>query len=780
VAETASGLDDVVVARDLPYACSDPGQNSIKEDIREHELDRVVVASCSPRLHEGSFRQMVQSAGLNPYVFEMANIREHCSWVHMNEPEAATRKAIDLTKMAVSRVRRLQPLEPETHPLIKRSLVIGGGVAGIQAALDLADSGYDVVLVEKEPSIGGVMARLDKTFPTIDCSICILGPKMADVGKHPRIRLYTLSEVVEVKGGVGAFEAKILKKARYVREKECSSCGECAEVCPVVRPNEFDLGLSSRKAVYSPFPQAVPAAYAVNINECLGANPAVCTRCMEACNKGCIDFTMSDEEVIEKVGSIIVATGLETYDPAPMDEYGYTRFRNVLTSMEFERLINAGGPTKGEIIRPTDRKHPKSIGFIQCVGSRSLQKGSPYCSNVCCMNTIKCTLLIKEHDPDADVKVFYIDIRAYGKGFEDLYRRSRTLGVHYLRGLPGTVEELPDGGLRVAAENTVTGEIERHDFDMLVLAVGMKPSSSTRRLQEMLGLQLTSDGFFLEAHPKLQPVDAATRGVFYAGCAEGPKDIKDSVTQGTAAAMRAIRLMHKGEVLTEPITAEIVEELCKACGKCAEVCPYNAITVDVKKKTPASVNTAACAGCGACAAECPFDAVIVHHFTNEQVADQIDSMLAEQPENKVLAFACNWCSYAGADFAGVSRLQYPPNVRLIRTMCSARVSEDFILQGFRNGVPVILVSGCHIGDCHYVNANHWTEKRVHRVRKKMEKLGIRPDRLQLEWVSAAEGKRFAEIMHRVEELRRSVTPAEIGETVSALAAGSQDGMRDAS
>ena len=596
---------------------------------------------------------------------------------------------------------------------------------------------------------------------------------MTDVGRHPRIKLYTLSEVVDVKGYVGNFDVKILKKARYVDEKECTACGDCAKVCPVVRPDEFNLGLSSRKAIYSPFPQAVPSAYVINVNECLGHNPAVCAKCVEACDKGCINFHMSDEEIVENVGTIIVATGMDPYDPTEMDEYGYTRFENVLTSLEFERLVNAGGPTKGELVRPGDRRHPKSIGFVQCVGSRSVRKGNPYCSNVCCMNTVKSTLVLKEHYPDMDVKVFYIDIRAFGKGFEDLYKRSRRLGVHYLRGLPGNVEELSDGSIRVAVENSATGAIEYHDLDMLVLAIGVQPPRSTQRLQEMLGLQLTSDGFFLEAHPKLQPVDAATRGIFYAGCAEGPKDIKESVTQASAAAARAIRLMHKGEILTEPITSEVIPDLCKSCGKCAEVCPYNAITVDVKKKTPAVVNTAACAGCGTCAAECPFDAITMNHFTDKQILNQVDTLLEESTEEKILAFACNWCSYAGADYAGVSRLQYPPNVRVIRTMCSGRVDEKFIWEGFAKGAPVILVSGCHIGDCHYIDANHWTEKRIQKIHKKMEKLGIRPERLQLEWISAAEGIRFANVMKNMEELRKGVTQREVSETVAILAKKNQ-------
>jgi heterodisulfide reductase subunit A len=591
---------------------------------------------------------------------------------------------------------------------------------------------------------------------------------MTDVGRHPRIKLYVLSEVKEVKGSVGNFKVKILKKSRYVDEKACTACGDCAAVCPVVRPDGFNYGLSSRKAIYSPFPQAVPSAYVINVSECLGHNPAVCAKCVEACKKGCISFHMSDEEITETVGTIVVATGMEPYDPTEMDEYGYTRFENVLTSLEFERLVNAGGPTKGEVLRPTDRKKPKSIGFVQCVGSRSTGKGSAHCSNVCCMNTIKSTLVLKEHCPDMDVKVFYIDIRAFGKGFEDLYKRSRRLGVHYLRGLPGTVQEAPDGGLRVAVENTALGKIEYFDLDMLVLAVGLNPSGSTRKLQEMLGLQLTPDGFFLEAHPKLQPVDAATRGVFYAGCAEGPKDIKESVTQASAAAVRAIRLMHPGEILTDPITSEIIAEKCKSCGKCAEVCPYNAITVDVKKKTPAIVNTAACAGCGTCAAECVFDAIVMNHFTDRQILDQVDALLTEKPQEKILAFACNWCSYAGADYAGVSRYQYPPNVRLIRTMCSGRVDEKFIWDGFLKGAPLVLVSGCHIGDCHYIDANKWTEKRIAKIHKKMAKLGIRPERLQLEWISAAEGARFSAVMHGLEALRKGVTAEEIAHTIRIL------------
>lgn len=588
---------------------------------------------------------------------------------------------------------------------------------------------------------------------------------MTDAGRHPNITLHTLAEVSAVSGYVGNFDVEIIKRAKYVDETACTSCGDCAAACPVVFPDEFNEGLSSRKAVHIPFPQAVPSSYLINMDECMGRG---CSKCMDACNKNCIDFNMSDSVIREKVGTIVVATGLEPYDPRAMDEYGYTRFENVVTSVEFERLVNAGGPTRGELVRPGDRKLPQNIGFVQCVGSRSRTRGGEYCSNTCCMNTIKSTLILKEHYPDMEIKVFYMDIRAFGKGFEDLYNRSRKLGVNYLRGLPGSVEELSDGSLRVAVENMATGRVEFHDLGMLVLALGMKPSMGTQHLQEMLGLQLTPDGFYLEAHPKLLPVDAATRGVFYAGCAEGPKDIKESVTQGTAAASRAMRLMHRGEIASEPITASVIPDLCNSCGICATVCPYNAISVDVKKKSPAFVNTAACAGCGTCGAECRSDAIVLNHFTDAQINTQTDALLQKMPHEKIVVFACNWCSYAGADFAGVSRINYPANVRLIRTMCSGRVDEKFIWHAFENGAPVVLVSGCHIGDCHYIDANRWTVKRVERIHKKMEKRGIRRERLQLSWISAAEGVRFAEVMKDMEKIRRTITLDEIRETVNIL------------
>jgi heterodisulfide reductase subunit A len=528
-----------------------------------------------------------------------------------------------------------------------------------------------------------------------------------------------------------------------------------------------------------PFPQAVPSSYIIDIANCLGTNPIACGKCADVCEKDCIDYDAVDELIDIEVGSVIVATGMEPYDPTEMDEYGYTRFENVITSMEFERLICAGGPTEGHFIRPSDRKHPRNVAFIQCVGSRSLNRGVPYCSNICCMNTVKDTLLLHDHYPDLQSKVFYMDIRAFGKGFEDLYRRSRAAGVQYIRGLPGAIAEDPlSRNLQLMVENTLTGQLEKHEVDMVVLAVGLVPRKDSALIRQMLTLSPTSDGFVMEAHPKLKPVDAPTKGVYLAGCVEAPKDIKDSVTQASAAVARSNILLNAGEVKIEAITSIIKEELCNYCNRCARVCPFHAITTANKKAgVYPHVIEAACSGCGTCAAECTTDAIIMRHFEDAQYYAQIDAILSDKPMEKIVAFACNWCSYAGGDNAGTSRLQYPANVRLIRTMCSGRVDEDFVLYAFRQGAPLVLISGCHFSDCHYINAVTWTQQRVEKLWDKLEKTGVRPERLQLEWISAAEGVKFARVMKELEALRQKVTPEEVAFTKQALSNGKQVGAR---
>jgi heterodisulfide reductase subunit A len=593
---------------------------------------------------------------------------------------------------------------------------------------------------------------------------------MMDVGRHPRIKLLAYSEIEHVSGFIGNFNVKIRKKARYVDEDECTACGDCVVDCPVNIPDEYQQGLSSRKAIYIQLPQAVPSAYLIDMDNCLGNNPIACGKCQEACEKNCINFDMEDEIIELEVGTIVVATGMDVYDPTELDEFGYRSYENVITSMEFERLICAGGPADGHFVRPTDHERPKRIGFIQCVGSRSDNRGNPYCSNICCMNTIKDTLLLNDHYPDTESKVFYIDIRAFGKGFEDMFKRSKETGVQYIRGIPGDVwEDSETKNLNLAVEDTTSGKVEVHEFDMVVLSVGLEPRQDMKKLQQLLTLSNTGDGFLLESHPKLKPVDAPTRGIFYAGCVEAPKDVKDSVTQASAAAARASIILNAGRVTIEAITAQINNEMCNYCGLCGKVCPYHAITpADRKQGVYPEVIQAACAGCGTCGAECPTDAINMRHFNDAQIIAQVDSILETDRMQKIVAFACNWCSYAGGDLCGTSRLQYPTNVRLIRTMCSGRVDEKFVIHAFKKGAPLVLVSGCHFADCHYINAVTWTQKRVEKLWNRMERLGIRPERLQLEWISAAEGQKFARVMKELEEMRKQVTEAEVKETIEIL------------
>jgi heterodisulfide reductase subunit A len=474
----------------------------------------------------------------------MVKIHEKGNSVHLHRERASTKKAKDLVSKAVAKAPLLKPRKQIEVPVIQKALVIGGGVAGIQAALDLADTGYKVYLVEREPSIGGRMAQIDKTFPTMDCSICILAPKMSDAGRHKNIELLVNSEVTAVDGSVGNFRIRVQEKPRFVSRKLCNGCGECGKVCPIEVPNEFDANLIPRKAIYTPFAQAVPASYSIDIDHCIR-----CYKCVEACQPGAIDFAQEPREIDLEVGTIVVATGADVCDPSYLASYGYLSSPNVITSLEFERLINAGGPSGGHLTRPSDMQIPKSVAFIQCVGSRSDRSKHLYCSAVCCMNTVKDSLLIKEHWPDTKIHVFYIDMRAFGKGFEDLYKRAIKSGVTFVRGLPSeVVESRTTKNLFLKREDTLSGRAYSHEVEMVVLSVGIEPQLDSDVVRRILHLPKTSDGFFAEAHPKLKPVDTPTAGIFVAGCVESPKDIKDSVTQASAAAARASILMAKGKV----------------------------------------------------------------------------------------------------------------------------------------------------------------------------------------------------------------------------------------
>ncbi|MDH7481222.1 MAG: CoB--CoM heterodisulfide reductase iron-sulfur subunit A family protein [Armatimonadota bacterium] len=633
VAEAASKMHSVVYATHYKYMCSEPGQNLIKEAIKEHRLDKVVVASCSPRLHEPTFQRCISEAGLNPYMLEMANIREQCSWVH-DDKEAATKKAIDLTAMAVAKAARNEPLFEQKIPITKHALVIGGGVAGIQAALDIADAGHKVTLVERTPSIGGRMAQYDKTFPTLDCAACILTPKMVDCASHPNIRILTYSEIEEVSGFVGNFEVKIRKRARSVDMTKCTGCGICYEKCPVKLPSEFDEGLGQRRAIYVPFPQAVPNVPVIDREKCRWFTEGKCRACEKLCPSGAIAYDQQDEIITEKFGAIVVATGFKLWDHSAYGNYGYGKYPDVISSLQFERLINASGPTEGKLVRPSDHKAPEKVVFLSCVGSRDDEHGYPYCSKVCCMYNAKHALLLKEKYPNAQAYVFYMDIRANGKGYEEFVRRAiEKYGATYIRGRVSRIFETGDGKLIVRGADTLLGKPVEIEADLVVLAAAMEPQLDAKELARKLGISTDEYNWFSEAHPKLRPVEVLTSGIFLAGACQYPKDIPDSVAQASGAASKVIGLFSKDYLLSEPTVAEVNEDTCVGCLICKEVCPFNAIepkTIYDKQGNPlkvvASVNEGLCHGCGTCVAACRSASLQLRGFKDNQLLAEVDAL----------------------------------------------------------------------------------------------------------------------------------------------------------
>jgi len=754
--EYAKTLPDVVFVKDNRYTCADPGQEEIRKAIKEHKLNRIVVAACSPRMHEVTFRRTVSEAGLNPYLFEMANIREFSSWCHPSTPKEATEKAKDLIRMAVAKARLLMPLQTIEVPVTNKALVIGGGIAGINAALDLAEMGFKVYLLEKSESIGGHMAQLDKTFPTLDCSICIEGPRMVDVGRHPNIEIISYADLISVSGYIGNFKVRIRKNPRYVIEENCTGCGECKDVCPIEYPNEWDMGLGTRKAISVPFDQAVPLVYTINRDYCIE-----CYKCVDACGaRQAINFDQKPEEIELEVGAIIVATGYDIYLPYDNPLYGYGKYTNVITSLEFERLILAAGPTGGKVVRASDGQKPHSVAFIQCVGSRDTNK-YPYCSNFCCMYTLKHVVQLKEkYKEDIEVYVFYMDMRTNFKGFEEFYQRARELGVNFIRGRVSRIFEDPKTkNLIIHAEDANLGMPIEVEAEMVVLATAAIPKKGSEEIARILNLTRGADGFFMESHPKLKPLDSPTDGIFLAGACQGPKDIPYSVSQGCGAAARAATILSKKTWKIEPIIAVVDPSKCRnvttKCGICAERCPYGAIKIEEKK--PAQVVTAMCHGCGTCAAECPADAIQQMHFTDAQILAQLRTALEKDPEDKILAFLCNWCSYAGADLAGTSRFEYPPTIRPIRVMCSGRVDRDFVLEAFRLGAGMVLVAACHLPyDCHYISGNWKMKARMDALAPMLHKLGLSPERFRVEYISAAEGVKFAELIREMTEQMRAL------------------------
>ncbi len=638
VSDALSHEPGVVFSTNYQYMCSQAGQDMIQEKIKEYGLTGVVVCSCSPRMHETTFRKTCEKAGLNPYMVEIANIREQCSWIHKDK-ETGTEKAIILGRAAIAKVQLNAPLTAGTSPVTKRALVIGGGIAGIQTALDIADAGFPVDIVEKKPTIGGKMTQIDKTFPTLDCAACILTPKMVDAAQNENIRIISYAEVEEVKGFVGNFNVKIRKKARFVDETKCTGCGLCTEKCPQKKvPNEFNLGLDNRRAIYIPFAQAVPKVATIDPNYCTMLKTGKCGVCSKVCTAGAINYQQQDEIIEEQYGAIVAATGFEPISMEKFDEFAYSQSPDVVTSLEFERLMNAAGPTGGTLLRPSDGTHPHTLVFVQCVGSRcdGGEKGKPYCSKICCMYTAKHAMLTREKYPDTDVYVFYIDVRTPGKNFDEFYRRAvEDYGVHYIKGMVGKV--VPENGkLKVQASDLLGGQQLHIDADMVVLAAAIEPDKSARPLATMLTASMDTNDFFTEAHPKLRPVESPTAGVFLSGVCQGPKDIPETVAQAGAAASKVIGLLNKDHLICNPCVASSNELMCNGCSACEKVCPYGAITyIDKEFRGPnrttlirrvAQVNPAVCQGCGACTVACPSGAMDLAGFSNAQIMSEVDAI----------------------------------------------------------------------------------------------------------------------------------------------------------
>ncbi|MES9882180.1 MAG: CoB--CoM heterodisulfide reductase iron-sulfur subunit A family protein [Sedimenticola sp.] len=651
VTRDAGEQNGVAFVENHKFMCSNPGQEAFKKAIKDEELDGCIVAACSPKMHEATFRNAAEAAGLNPFRVEIANIREHCSWVH-DDKEIGTAKAKDLTKMMVERIKFNRPLKRYRMPLTKRTLIIGGGIAGIQAALDLANAGYPVSIVEREPSLGGNMARLSETFPTLDCSQCIMTPKMVEVQNHPNITVHAYAEMERLDGYIGNFRATIRQKAKSVVDSECTGCGECWEKCPFTAESEFDMHLNPRKLIYMPFPQAVPTVPVIDRANCPKFLKDSCGLCADVCGPDCIDFTQQDEIIEEDFGAVIVATGFKLM-PNVYPEYGGTRPQHmtpkkmtkklkklqprstagrlvdVINGLEFERLASASGPTGGEIRRPSDGKKPKAIAFIACVGSRDCNKGVEYCSKICCMYTAKHTMLYNHSVHDGKAYVFYMDIRAGGKGYEEFINRAQGDGTEYIRGRVSRLSKKGDQIL-VKGADTLLGEAVELEVDMVVLATAMVPHESAIDLAKMIGISYDQHGFYSEQHPKLMPVDSSTGGIYLAGACQGVKDIPETVAQASAAASKVMQLFSKEELMREPEVAIVDQSHCMNCWDCVTVCPYLAISREEKRdrngnlqKMVASVNPGLCQGCGLCNTVCRSKSISLQGYTDEQVYAQI-------------------------------------------------------------------------------------------------------------------------------------------------------------
>ena len=732
VVEAVKSWEGVVVAKYHRYLCSKPGQEMILDAIKKQNLDRVVVASCTPRMHLSTFRSVLERAGLNPYMLEFVNIREQDSWVHGPKPsEEATKKAISLIRGGYERSLELEPLEKIREKCSREILIVGGGIAGITAALELGYLGYKVHLVERKPSIGGNMAKLTKVFPTLDCAQCILTPRMAEVGRNPNVNLLTYAEVQEISGRPGNYNVKVFMKPRGVDVEKCRSCGVCAKVCPVTVPDEYNEGLSERKAAYIEFPQAVPSAYTIDFEAC-----TKCGKCEQLCPAKAINLEDKGKIVELNVGAIIMATGYQLYDANKLKQYGYGIYPDVITMMALERLTSASGPTGG-YVKKADGSDVKKIAIVLCAGSRD-KNHIPYCSRICCMYSLKQAFLLKKM-LGIDVTIYYTDIRATGKGYEELYWRCQEAGVVFIRGKVAEIWKNKNGKLVVVAEDTLLNEVQEDEYDMVALATPMIPSAGLQELAAKMKLAIGEDGFIQEKHPKLDPVDSLKAGIFACGCALSPKDVRDTVSDALAAAAKASLFLKEEYVTTSPEKAFVITELCDGCEACVKICPVNAITMQGGK---AKVDPFICVGCGACIPICPREAIDFKNATSRQIFATLRGVLSDKApdEVRIVAFVEKEVGYTGMDFLGLDRTNYPENIRIVAVPSTAIIGLKHLLYAFAYGADgVLLIEGQEEID------EKFGMRRVNEIIRSLGEYGIERMRVRYSYVPLPVYKKAAEL-----------------------------------
>lgn len=727
-----SKRDDLVVLDHL-FLCSESGQHLILDTLEKENVDRVVIASCSPKHHWNIFKGCIEQK-LNPYMFEMANIREHCSWVHFDKEEATT-KALALIEGAIGNVKHHAPIDKKEIAVNRDVMVIGAGIAGMHASLELADKDFHVYLVEKEPSIGGNMTKLGRTFPTDDCSMCTESPIMNEVNAHPNIELMTLSEVIDFSGRPGEFIVTVKTNPRYVDPSKCTGCGLCTEKCPVSIPSTYELGLKNTKAIHIPFDSCVPEIAFIEPDACLKIRKGTCGICEKICPADAIDYAQKSQTTKIKVGAVVVATGYKQMD-LTNTEYNFEH-PDVINGLQLERMITPAGPTKGKILCPSNGRAPESVTFIQCVGSRD-ERHHAYCSNICCMYSAKNAKIVRAKLPDADITMCYIDIRAPGRRYEEYYRLLRKNNIKMVLGKPSEIMDSADGSLYFDVFDKSTNKLLWVNSDLVVLATALEPSEGTKKMAALLNIPYGLDGFISPLHVKIAPVDTTSEGIYVIGTAEAPKSIQDSITDAASAASRIATLLKSDTSVIDLKTVVIDPDTCTKCGLCIEACNYSVITDEYE------IIDMSCRGCGKCVAVCPTGAIQIRHLTSEQLRGQVDGILSVDPDS-VIAYTSETCGYNAADIAGVSRMEYPSVVKVVKVPCAGRVGVDDLLYAFEKGARGVLIVACPKGLCHYIDGCDTAEDAVKETKKILDEQGVDSNRLRFVPIVSPDGPKFQQI-----------------------------------